>query len=67
MATGVVRFYNDSKGFGLITPDSGGPPLFAHKASMGPGLKTLKPAQHVQFDVLETAQGTAATNIKLAG
>jgi hypothetical protein len=34
MATGIVRFYNDSKGFGLITPDLGGPALFAHAADI---------------------------------
>ena len=40
MATGIVRFYNDSKGFGLITPDAGGPALFAAQASIkSPGVK----------------------------
>jgi CspA family cold shock protein len=66
VATGVVRFYNEGKGFGLITPDIGGPPLFAHRSAMGPGVKTLKAAQRVQFDVLDTPQGMAASNIRIS-
>ncbi|HYC36309.1 MAG TPA: cold shock domain-containing protein [Usitatibacter sp.] len=64
MATGVVRFYNDSKGFGLITPDAGGPALFAHSAGFKPGVKKLKASQRVEFDVVEAPEGTTACNIR---
>ena len=66
MATGTVRSFNHSKGFGLITPDLGGPPLFARQSNIAtPGLKTLKSLQRVRYDVLEVAEGLFATNIQL--
>ena len=65
MATGVVRFYNDTKGFGLITPDLGGPALFANSASIiSRGAKKLKASQRVEFDVENRADGMAAVNIR---
>ena len=67
MATGVVRFYNDAKGFGLITPDVSGPTLFAHRASIrSPGVAKLKASQRVEFDVEDRPEGLTATNIRLA-
>ena len=64
MATGTVRSFNDSKGFGLIAPDLGGPPLFARQASISsPGVKKLKALQRVRYDLQETAEGLFATNI----
>ena len=64
MATGIVRSFNDSKGFGLIAPDTGGPPLFARQASISsPGVKKLKALQRVRYDVHESAEGLFATNI----
>ena len=63
MATGIVRFYNDAKGFGLITPDIGGPALFAHSADIVRG-KKLKARQRVEFDVREMASGNCAANIR---
>jgi len=65
MATGIVRFYNDSKGFGLITPDTGGVALFAHAAEVKGGGKKLKPTQRVEFDVFEGPNGATATNIRM--
>ncbi len=66
MATGVVRFYNDSKGFGLITPDLGGPALFAHQSSIrSPGVKKLRATQRVEFDVENRPEGPAASNIRM--
>ena len=66
MATGVVRFYNDSKGFGLITPDLGGPALFAHQASIrSPGVKKLRATQRVEFDIENRPEGPAASNIRM--
>ena len=64
MATGIVRFYNDTKGFGIITPDTGGAPIFAHAAQIK-GAKKLTPRQRVEFDVTEGPQGTCASNIRV--
>ena len=64
MATGIVRFYNEAKGFGLITPDVGGPAIFAHGASIKtPGVKKLRATQRVEFDLADGAQ--AASNIRV--
>ena len=66
MATGIVRNFNDTKGFGLITPDLGGPPVFARSASItSPGVKKLKSLDRVSYDVLESAEGLLAANIQL--
>ena len=67
MATGIVRFYNDSKGFGLITPDTGGPALFASSTDFKPGLKKLKARQLVEFDIRDGPSGTCASNIRMLG
>ena len=54
MATGTVKWFNDSKGFGFITPDDGGKDLFAHHSSIQwPGYKSLKDGQKVSFDVTQ--------------
>jgi len=66
MATGIVRSFNDSKGFGLITPDLGGAPVFARQdAITTPGVKKLKVLERVRYDVLESAAGLFALNIQL--
>lgn len=65
MATGTVRFYNVSKGFGLITPDIAGPSLFAHAVEIKGAGKKLIPHQRVEFDVVEGPQGTFACNIRM--
>jgi cold shock protein len=65
MATGIVKWFNDSKGFGFITPDGGGKDLFAHHSEIQMnGFKTLKEAQRVEFEVRDGPKGPAATNIK---
>ena len=65
MATGTVKWFNDSKGFGFITPDDGGKDLFAHHSSIQmSGYKSLKEAQKVSFDVVDGQKGPAAANIK---
>ena len=63
MATGVVRFYNPAKGFGLITPDLGGPAVFASQSSIVGG-KALKVSQRVKYDVANGPAGEAAMNIR---
>ena len=65
MATGTVKWFNDSKGFGFITPDGGGKDLFAHHSAIqGSGFKSLKEGQKVSLDVTQGQNGPDATNIK---
>ncbi|MDP3540167.1 MAG: cold-shock protein [Azonexus sp.] len=65
MATGTVKWFNDSKGFGFITPDQGGEDLFAHfSAIQSSGFKTLTEGQKVSFDVTTGPKGLQASNIQ---
>ena len=65
MATGTVKWFNDTKGFGFIAPDEGGEDLFAHYSSINmEGFKTLKEGQKVAFDVTEGPKGKQASNIR---
>jgi len=65
MATGTVKWFNDSKGFGFVTPEDGGKDLFAHfSAIQGQGFKTLKEGQRVSFDVTTGPKGLQAANIR---
>ena len=67
MATGTVKWFNDSKGFGFITPEDGGKDLFAHfSAIQEQGFKTLKEGQRVTFDVTTGPKGQQASNIRSA-
>ena len=65
MATGTVKWFNDAKGFGFITPDGGGADLFAHfSAIQSSGFKTLGEGAKVEFDVVSGPKGLQAANIK---
>ncbi|MBI2780133.1 MAG: cold-shock protein [Gammaproteobacteria bacterium] len=66
MATGTVKWFNDSKGFGFITPDDGGEDLFAHFSAIqgSGGFKTLQENQRVTFDVVAGPKGKQAANIQ---
>ncbi|MFF5719328.1 cold-shock protein [Streptomyces buecherae] len=65
MATGVVKWFNNTKGFGFITPDDGGEDLFAHFSSIvTEGYKNLEENQKVTFDVTDGQKGKQASNIK---
>jgi CspA family cold shock protein len=65
MGTGTVKWFNDAKGFGFITPDSGGKDLFAHFSAIeGGGHKTLRENQKVSFDTTTGPMGDQASNIK---
>ena len=67
MALGTVKWFNDSKGFGFITPDDGGDDLFAHfSAIVEAGYKSLKEGQRVSFEVTDGAKGKQASNIQKA-
>ena len=67
MATGTVKWFNDSKGFGFVTPEDGGKDLFAHfSAIQESGFKTLKEGQRVTFDVTTGPKGQQASNIHSA-
>lgn len=65
MATGTVKWFNDSKGFGFITPDQGGDDLFVHfSAIQAQGFKTLRENQKVSFDETTGPKGKQAANIR---
>ena len=65
MATGTVKWFNDAKGYGFITPDDGGEDLFAHfRDIQGNGFKTLVENQRVEFEVKQGQKGPQAANIR---
>jgi cold shock protein len=65
MATGTVKWFNDAKGYGFITPDGGGEDLFAHFSAINmPGFKSLKEGQKVSFEVTQGPKGKQASNIQ---
>jgi CspA family cold shock protein len=65
MATGTVKWFNDAKGFGFITPDEGGDDLFAHFSEIqSSGFKSLKEGQKVSFEVKMGPKGKQAAAIK---
>jgi cold shock protein len=65
MPTGTVKWFNESKGYGFITPDDGGDDLFAHfSAIQAKGFKTLTENQKVSFDVTTGPKGKQAANIQ---
>ena len=67
MATGTVMWFNDSKGFGFITPEDGGKDLFVHfSAIQALGFKTLTEGQRVSFDITSGPKGPQASNIRSA-
>ena len=64
MATGKVKWFNPTKGYGFIKPDDGGEDLFVHHSSIqGEGYKSLKEDQSVTFDVEDGEKGPQATNV----
>ena len=67
MANGTVKWFNDSKGCGFITPENGGDDLCAHfSAIQGNGCKTRAAGQRVTFDVTTGPKGQQASNIRKA-
>ena len=67
MTTGTVKWFNDAKGFGYISPEDGSKDVFVHfSAIQAGGFKTLKENDKVQFDVEQNAKGPRAANVKMA-
>ena len=64
MTTGTVKWFNDAKGYGFITPEDGGKDLFVHFSQIsGNGFKTLVEGAKVEFEAREGAKGPEATNV----
>jgi cold shock protein len=64
MASGTVKWFNDDKGYGFITPDDGGNDLFVHHSNIQmSGFKSLKDGQRVQYEAAKGKKGPEATNV----
>ena len=62
--TGTVKWFNEAKGFGFITPESGGKDVFVHHCAIqGSGFKTLAEGQKVKFELEQSPKGPAAVNV----
>ncbi len=67
MATGTVKWFNNRKGFGFITPDAGGQDVFVHiTAVKKAGLRTLEEGVKITYELLEERGKTVAGDLKLA-
>ncbi|MCL2887969.1 MAG: cold-shock protein [Elusimicrobium sp.] len=65
MAKGKVKWFNDQKGYGFITPEDGSKDLFVHYQEIkGEGFKTLSEGQEVEFDIVESEKGPKAVNVR---
>jgi CspA family cold shock protein len=64
---GTVKWFNDSKGFGFVTPEDGGKDCFVHHTAIqGDGFKSLREGEQIEFDVVQGQKGPAAENVTKA-
>lgn len=65
MASGTVKWFNQEKGFGFITPDAGGPDVFVHYSGIrASGFRSLEEHQRVQYEVEQGQKGPQAVNVR---
>ena len=65
MATGTVKWFNDEKGFGFITPEGGGEDCFVHHSEIqAQGFRSLEEGQKVEFEQVQGPKGPAAENVR---
>jgi len=68
MSTGIVKWFNESKGFGFITPEEGGADVFVHfSAIVGDGFRTLAEGQKVSFQIEKGPKGPQAAQVSVEG
>jgi CspA family cold shock protein len=66
MATGIVKWFNDSKGFGFVTQDGGGEDVFCHQSAIqATGFRSLSEGQKVEFEVKKGPKGLQAENVRV--
>ncbi len=63
MARGKVKWFNNQKGYGFITPESGNDVFVHHSAIQGDGYKSLEEGQEVEFEITKGPKGEQATNV----